>query len=73
MLLEDLIRQFIQVKNHAPLHANELLDYTQKNYIQGKLSIVEYKSLFRELNQRGAEKPEFFICEDTPETNKKAL
>lgn len=57
MLIEDLIHRFQQVKKQTPLHVNELLDYIQKSYIYGELSIVEYKKYFFELNKLGAEKP----------------
>lgn len=63
MLLEDLIHRFEIVKKRNPLHANELLDYIQKSYIQGELSIVEYKNLFFELDKRGAKKPIAFFEE----------
>lgn len=59
---EKLVKQFIKEKNNTPSHVNELLDYLSKCYISGKLSIVEYKKLFSELNKHNAEKPsEFFI------------
>lgn len=62
MLVEDLIHRFELVKKRNPLHANELLDYIQKGYIDGELSIVEYKKLFFELDKLEAEKPlSFFI------------
>ncbi|KMY42763.1 YppF family protein [Peribacillus loiseleuriae] len=62
MLVEDLIHRFELVKKRNPLHANELLDYIQKGYIYGELSIVEYKKLFFELDKLEAEKPmSFFI------------
>jgi hypothetical protein len=56
-MLEELIHRFQLEKNQPPLHANELLDYVQKRYIQREISIVEYKVLFNELNKRNAEKP----------------
>ncbi|MBZ5751809.1 MULTISPECIES: YppF family protein [Metabacillus] len=59
MLVEDLIFRFEQVKERSPLHTNELLDYMQKSYIYGELSIIEYKKLFFELDKLGAEKPHF--------------
>ena len=46
MLVEGLIHHFKLVKQRSPLHVNELLDYIQKGYIYGELSIVEYKKLF---------------------------
>ncbi|MCQ6280812.1 YppF family protein [Bacillus sp. EB600] len=65
MLLENLIHRFELVKERNPLHANELLDYIQKSYIYGELSIVEYKKLFFELDKLKAEKPNsFFVKQD---------
>ncbi|WP_028401869.1 YppF family protein [Ectobacillus panaciterrae] len=64
MLVEDLIQRFVLVKKQKPLHVNELLDYIQKSYIYGELSIVEYKKLFFELNKLEAKKPESFICKN---------
>jgi len=60
MTLEDLISKFIQMKNHKPLHVNDLLDFIQQNYVQNKLTIDQYRSLFKELTDRGAMKPEYF-------------
>jgi hypothetical protein len=59
-MLEELKNRFVQVKNRTPKHVNELLDYLQKSYIYGELSIVEYKSLFFELDKLNAEKPNTF-------------
>lgn len=64
MLVEDLIFRFEQVKERSPLDTNELLDYMQKSYIDGELSIVEYKKLFFELDKLGAEKPHFDFKEE---------
>jgi carbonic anhydrase len=62
MLMEELVETFKNVKKYTPSHVNELLDFLQKCYISDELSIVEYKSLFFELNKLHAEKPsEFFI------------
>ena len=41
MLIDDLVQKFILVKERNPLHANELLDYLQKSYIYGEVSIVD--------------------------------
>jgi YppF-like protein len=60
-MLEELIHRFQLEKNQSPLHANELLDYVQKRYIQSEISIVEYKNLFNELTKRNAEKPHSYI------------
>ena len=56
-MLEELKNKFVQVKKRAPKHVNELLDYLQKSYIYDELSIVEYKSIFSELDKLNAEKP----------------
>ena len=56
-MLAELTRKFELVKERTPLHVNELLDYLQKSYIFGELSIVEYKKIFFELDQLKAEKP----------------
>lgn len=56
-MLEELKNQFVQVKKRTPKHVNELLDYLQKSYIYGELSIVEYKNIFSELDKLNAEKP----------------
>ncbi|MCQ6275442.1 hypothetical protein JMM81_10770 [Bacillus sp. V3B] len=65
MLIENLIHRFELVKERNPLHANELLDYIQKSYIYGELSIVEYKKLFFELDKLKAKKPNsFFVKQD---------
>jgi hypothetical protein len=62
LVVEKLEQNFIKEKNYKPSHANELLDYIQKCYIYGEVSIVEYKKVFYELNKQNAEKPsEFFI------------
>jgi hypothetical protein len=59
MLVEGLIKRFKLAKKRNPSHVNELLDYIQRCYIYGELSIVEYKKLFFELDKRNAEKPSF--------------
>ena len=56
-MLAELTRKFELVKDRTPSHVNELLDYLQKSYIFGELSIVEYKKIFFELDQLKAEKP----------------
>ena len=61
MLIEELIQSFKQAKSQPPQHANELLDYLQKSYIQEDISIVEYKSLYFELHKRKAEKPQSYM------------
>ena len=61
MLVEDLVHRFVLVKRRNPLHADELLDYIQKCYIYGELSIVEYKKLYFELGKREAKKLKSFF------------
>lgn len=60
-MLEELTNRFELVKKRNPLHINELLDYLQKSYIYGELSIVEYKKIFFELDKLKAEKPKSFV------------
>ncbi|WP_338470626.1 YppF family protein [Niallia sp. XMNu-256] len=59
-MLAELTKRFQQVKKCEPLHVNELLDYLQKSYIYGELSIVEYKKIYSELDRLNAEKPKSF-------------
>jgi hypothetical protein len=66
MLVETLIYRFKQEKKCNPSHVNELLDYIQKGYIYGELSIVEYKKLFSELDKRNAEKPQNYLIKTSP-------
>lgn len=61
MLVENLISRFKLVKNRNPLHANELLDYVQRCYIEEKITIVEYKKLYFELDRQKAEKPQSYM------------
>ena len=65
MIVQDLINRYKLVKGQNPSHVNELLDYIQKSYIQGELSIVEYKKLFFELDKRNAEKPHAYMMKTT--------
>ncbi|WP_071394102.1 YppF family protein [Bacillus tuaregi] len=59
MLLEGLINRFKLERERNPSHVNELLDYVQKNYLYGELSIKEYKNLYFELDKQNAVKPSF--------------
>ena len=45
---------------------NELLDYIQKCYIHGELTISEYKGFFNELDKKNAEKPEAYFIKNKP-------
>lgn len=60
MTLDMLVNQFIQVKQVSPSNVDELLDFTSRSYILGELSFAQYHHLFRELNNQGARKPEYF-------------
>jgi hypothetical protein len=66
LLLENSIHRFEIEKNRKPLHVNEILDYVQKCYLFGEISIVEYKQLFCELDKLQAEKPQSFIVNTIP-------
>ena len=63
MLVEELAHDFTNVKNYTPSHVNELLDFLQKRYIYGEISIIEYKKIFFELDKLKAEKPNDFIID----------
>jgi hypothetical protein len=64
IMLESLIHRFKLVKKSNPSHVNELLDYIQKCYLSGELSIVEYKKFFSELDKRNAEKPQSYFIKN---------
>ena len=61
MLVEELEHDFTKEKNYTPSHVNELLDFLQKRYIYGEISIIDYKKTFFELDKLKAEKPNDFI------------
>lgn len=66
MLLENSIHRFEAEKNRKPSHVNEVLDYIQKCYIYGEISIVEYKQIFSQLDKLNAEKPQsYFFSPDS--------
>jgi YppF-like protein len=69
MMLEDLIQRFNTVNKRNPSHVNELLDYIQKCYIHGELTISEYKGFFNELDKKNAEKPEAYFIKNKPFDN----
>ncbi|MFJ7637734.1 YppF family protein [Peribacillus sp. NPDC097206] len=56
LTIEVLILHYIQETRQKPFHADELLDYIQKEYVSGNLSIFQYKDLCKELYRRGAKK-----------------
>lgn len=62
-MLQNLINNFIQCKKDKPSNVNELLDFLQKEYVEGAITIVEYRDVFRELNERGAVKPSYEYSE----------
>ena len=65
MLYEELRNRYQLEKDQLPLHANELLDYIQKSYIQREISIVEYKKFYSILHKRNAEKPHSYMIKQT--------
>lgn len=71
-MLERLINHFELEKKSNPSHVNELLDYVQKRYLSGELSIVEYKQLFSELDKRNATKPESYIIKGMTSSSRSA-
>ena len=73
MLMEDLIHRFKSVKNTEPMHANELLDFIQRDYINQEISIAQYKKLFFKLDQLKAEKPTSYTFNITNPISKMEL
>ena len=67
MSMAELINSYILYKKEKPSNVNELLDFVQLNYIQGVLSLPQYRNLFQELHARGAVKPNYFIEDLKPE------
>jgi len=53
----DLKLNFIAKKDYEPSTLNELLDFAVQTYIQGKITISEYRNLIRELEAAGATRP----------------
>ena len=59
MNVHELNMKFLQIRNYKPENVNELLDFTKKAYIHNVICITEYRNLVRELEELGAEIPEF--------------
>ncbi|QHE51420.1 YppF family protein [Pontibacillus sp. HMF3514] len=57
MHLNELIQAYEREKLEAPETADQLLDFCQKQYINGSLSSQSYRELFQQLHQEGAESP----------------
>lgn len=57
MTIETLIAAFIMNKSQVPKHANALLDYIRKEYVQGHMTLKQYYGLLQELTKRGAIHP----------------
>jgi hypothetical protein len=55
--MNNLLKQYIEVKGTAPAHVNQLLDFIQREYVHGKLTIIEYRKWYKMLLQYGAQKP----------------
>jgi YppF-like protein len=68
-MLENLIQRFNTVNKRNPSQVNELLDFIQKCYIHGELTICEYKEYFSELDKRNAEKPNEYVIKMKPFDN----
>lgn len=54
MNLETLMQEFFGKKEYKPQNLDELLDFLQQYYVNGKISILEYGNLYRELEAQGA-------------------
>ncbi|WP_338451832.1 YppF family protein [Niallia oryzisoli] len=61
MTIHELKLKFLQIRDYLTDDVNELLDFTKKEYVQNKISIIEYRDLVRELEKLGAKFPDIFI------------
>lgn len=61
MTIHELKLKFLQIRDYLTDDVNELLDFTKKEYVQNKISIIEYRDLVRELERLGAKFPDIFI------------
>jgi hypothetical protein len=61
MTIHELKLKFLQIRDYLTDDVNELLDFTKKEYIQNRISIIEYRNLVRELEKLGAKFPDIFI------------
>ncbi len=59
MKLEEVMEHYAERKNESS-NANGLLDFIQQLYIYGTIPIQEYRTLFKEVNDLGATKPEYY-------------
>ncbi|MCA1030469.1 YppF family protein [Bacillus timonensis] len=60
---KELQNKFIAIKKFEPIDNNDLLDFARQYYIQGQLTILEYRNIVRELELTGARKPEYMLDE----------
>lgn len=60
MVLEDLRQKFVACKSYEPNEHNELMDFARKQYLQGELSINQFRHLIQELEIMGAVPPNTF-------------
>ncbi|WP_102346237.1 YppF family protein [Bacillus sp. Marseille-P3661] len=61
MSFEELMNDYILHKKQKLPNINQLLDFVQLRYIQGELCLSKYRCLLRELHERGAVKPEYYV------------
>ncbi|MBD8070204.1 YppF family protein [Bacillus sp. PS06] len=57
MLIQQLRNSFISVKNYEPIDNNDLLDFARQQYLNGAITIIEYRNVIRFLECEGASKP----------------
>ncbi len=58
MDIRELKSKFIQSREYSTDDVNALMDFAKKVYIQNEISIKEYRTLVRELENQGAVMPE---------------
>ncbi|MFD3446068.1 YppF family protein [Microbacteriaceae bacterium 4G12] len=63
MTLGELRAFFVSIKQYEPEDLNELLDFAQQYYVNGKIDLSQYRNLIRELEAIGAKKPDYILEE----------
>ncbi|MFC0271648.1 YppF family protein [Metabacillus herbersteinensis] len=58
MEMMALKEKFLQFKDYEATDANELLDFTKLLYMNGDLSISEFRKIVKKLEEDGASNPD---------------
>lgn len=58
MNIQTLQEKFFHAKQYRPSDVNELLDFSKSLYLNGTLSITDYRTAVKDLESQGASTPE---------------